>query len=684
MESLNLNNISIQNFLIHQNTVINLKKLTIISGPNGSGKSSILDALNFVITGGTTKTRARDIRINDIIQKGSAQAQVTVTGTLGTTPMTLTRTRSKSTKAKMTLGSREISEPDVRLGDLVASNEFDRVIQVNGHTLSHLLSGTPSAVSEMFDSLFGVDVVRGIRGRIKMSAVDNRIKQIRFEIEKTREALAIAQQMGNVAAQRDRLLQERTRLEADVQRITEEVAESQAHFNEMKEKEDEYKRFTLKQQQFKSERDALHNLIRANQEKLLQLRQERDDLTSAVTQLLGGFDSVQTMDAKIEQIGIDIAEKIRHVAQQDTVPTVIDLIGRMIDEDASGSCPCCGKEFGTELTSDVLNGLKDRSSRTKTAAELEIEQMKEEKAHHQNSRNRVLTVQSDLEKVKSQIQLIEKQTDENQKRSAATEQALLVLNQSSTTNDFDPEHLRELDMKITELTTTRNGKNSRIRAIDNEVTSVPSSSSTRAPSTAELERLEGKCRALEQFKASLLDIQNGFARIMRSMRSGIVEKLNDRINRFLAILSPNGYITNVQFSLTPKKVKDKEYYHYTMHLETANGNKTLESLSTGQMTLVMLGLIFALNEIQQPCVDFIMFDEPDETIDAQVQEKLAEILVAMAQRKKVIITTRSNEFKQKIADIALSQGVTNECAFYDCSIVNQGTRKVSNVVFATA
>lgn len=710
METLNIDEINIKNFVVHKDTTLRFADLTLITGGNGSGKTSILNAIGFGLTGGTKETRNRHILMKDIIRDGTEKCMVTLKGSLSldigkgleSRFMTLTRTRtSKALLSNLVFGEKEMENPSEIIERLVMAEDFDRLVYIDGHTLSLLLvSMTPADIGKMFDKLFGIDDLNDLIDRIKISAVDRRISEVEHQIATIKESIELSRSVRGLKDQVDELRNRRNHLEVSVSEKNEVINKKRRYLAALKADEEKWKSYDRARSQYESEIKTIKNLIQNKTVQKERLEQEISQIESAIKRQVNASNietalkSVDKLASEIDSLDETIVTRIKQIAQEQAIPTVIDILIKKINEGKGKpiGCPVCGVTHeANSLTVEHLTNLKGASLRMQKILEQEVANLKSEKMLKKQVLESIKGMKETLQYKKDSLTNVLDDITKYTDRIVSIEKAQ-KLNEEQKPDNFSIELVNETETEIAVLENEVRTSQQLIRDIDQQlsrmdiINNANENDGTGASLAKDLEKLTQSLTKLQAFKNRLIRVRNGFSRVLKTTRFNFTKLLNEKLNGFLRVLSPSDYIRTISISITERRRQDREYYQYDVIVRTLNGEKRIENLSTGQKTLVMLSIIFALSEIQKLGVNFIILDEPDETIDEDVQEKLADILVRIAKMpRKVIVTTRNNQFKQMIIDKVNHHNVAS-FVVYNCELVNddEGGGRVSVVKQVTA
>lgn len=196
----------------------------LIQGPNEAGKSAFIESIYFVLYGETLTARRGNRSLDDLILYGAASAVVSLTLSVGTSELTITRTIERGNGQKASLLVQQLGSPDEPLiTDLTAVNE--RIIsalgKLDGTTLrnsglieqkglTRLETLSESERETTIRNLQGLDIVPELLERFQVSPEDDQklsehsdrltlaevqvhIPQVRAQLAQLEEALDAVQ-----------------------------------------------------------------------------------------------------------------------------------------------------------------------------------------------------------------------------------------------------------------------------------------------------------------------------------------------------------------------------------------------------------------------------------------------------------------------------------------------------------
>ncbi len=177
----------------------------LIQGPNEAGKSSLLESIYFALYGDTLIERGKRV-LDDLISYGSANAIVTLTVSVSTTELAITRTLERGKGQKITLYVRKLGQPEegpiTRLG--IANEriiaEMGRMdgdalrnsclVEQKGLERLEILHG--SVREATVRKLLGMDRLIRISERFKLSPTDEQ------QLDEAKERLRLAEVQARI------------------------------------------------------------------------------------------------------------------------------------------------------------------------------------------------------------------------------------------------------------------------------------------------------------------------------------------------------------------------------------------------------------------------------------------------------------------------------------------------------
>ena len=79
-------------------------------------------------------------------------------------------------------------------------------------------------------------------------------------------------------------------------------------------------------------------------------------------------------------------------------------------------------------------------------------------------------------------------------------------------------------------------------------------------------------------------------------------------------------------------------------------------LSDGQMTAAALALFYSLAESGQHGLDLLYVDDPTQNLDHARKEAMAKVVVDLASRKQIVVSTQDEDFVVLLRDAGFEDG----------------------------
>jgi DNA repair exonuclease SbcCD ATPase subunit len=194
----------------------------LIQGPNEAGKSALIESIYFVLYGETLAARRGNRSLDDLILYGAASAVVSLTLSVGTSELTITRTIERGNGQQASLLVQQLGSPDEpALTDLVTVNE--RIITILGKLdgttlrdsglieqkgLTRLETISESERETTIRNLQGLDIVTELLERFQISPEDDQ------RLNVSSERLTLAEVQAHIPQVRTQLAQLEEALDA--------------------------------------------------------------------------------------------------------------------------------------------------------------------------------------------------------------------------------------------------------------------------------------------------------------------------------------------------------------------------------------------------------------------------------------------------------------------------------------
>ncbi|MEK6807722.1 MAG: AAA family ATPase [Nanoarchaeota archaeon] len=402
------------------------KGTNIIVGPMGAGKSSILQAVSFALFGTFSELKRKEVKISDIIRRGSdsANAQVAMNMRIGKDIFEITRTIEdgntkeavvRTKEGKLMAGPNAVQATTFLKGALkIDEDVFLRTVYAKQNELDLFLQLNPGERKTRLDELMGIDKFETARRNCvallnsiekKKSALEEFIKD--FKIEDVEKEISESRQAI------ESLQHEKAELKIKISESEKEKSEADAKIFKIRKILEERSRFEEKKIMFERQlaelnrklsrdvsesMDFIESRTREIKTKISELQRTksvvREDLEETQRKALesekklGGLEQkseeFKSLMAEIEKLKAGLreaeqegrAEEIEHSlkASEEAHASLIDERGRLLGElavlrkhleeleGAKSTCPMCSSELSKAKRAGLISQRRTKAA----------------------------------------------------------------------------------------------------------------------------------------------------------------------------------------------------------------------------------------------------------------------------------------------------------------------------------
>jgi DNA repair exonuclease SbcCD ATPase subunit len=161
-------------------------------------------------------------------------------------------------------------------------------------------------------------------------------------------------------------------------------------------------------------------------------------------------------------------------------------------------------------------------------------------------------------------------------------------------------------------------------------------------------------KALGELEALVGMIAESIQHVQGESAKSLVEDAMPQIKKFYEELVGHPYYRELQIEVTPRKTRGGIRNSYMIiGLNPTDGAETLakDRFSTGQMNCVALSIFLAMahKDAFSHNLDFLVLDDPSQSLDTEHKEALCKILARVAKKRQLAVSSQDNEF-QKLLD----------------------------------
>lgn len=168
-----------------------------------------------------------------------------------------------------------------------------------------------------------------------------------------------------------------------------------------------------------------------------------------------------------------------------------------------------------------------------------------------------------------------------------------------------------------------------------------------------VDRLEEAVEALEGLARDIGLIEENITAVQGRLATEAIEESGDDINGFYSRLCDHPYFEHLQIAAKPRKAAGVVKNSYEIRaVNEADDVSTLAAtrLSTGQMNCVALAVYLALSKVQSHQLDFLVLDDPSQSLDTVHKSALTELLRSVSDDRSVIVATQDEELARLLIE----------------------------------
>lgn len=646
--------------------------VTILFGPNGTGKSSTLNAIEWCLWG--RKCVGKDTGIRERIdweiknrntsenpsveivfdngekswreyiseRKDNAQMGETISGLLNKYSFNDffvgVYQHQEVIRAILTQEPKDRNEGFDRLLGLSEYRNIGNIINETIKKLEELCKKTETEISEFKNNIKGkIDVwtaeIEKLGQELKDVKDFNKEEEEKYKKEILADLKEFIEKLSLQPSDEFKKLQCDEKTERFLKVIKSEITRLRSEMPDVKKQNELFQRQS-KLNRLLQEYKVVKGALKDNDEKLKQFIKEngsRNEIENRINKLNEEI-------SKIEK------EKEQKSLQGSIIEKAIEYLKKEgIDKNI---CPVCGKE-----TKDLLEHLKYEwekkykvqleelnkqleyfKSERKNAEKLikKLEEMEEDKKRiNENLKEKIKSIgvelkreikededpvvilNKELEAIKENLEKLSKDVEQKQKELTSFEEKLVII-------DKLREYLEKVELR------------ERAREIEK---------------TDEWEKMLKKERELTKLKDKIYSIISAIKKASQEEAKTMIENAGGRINEYFKKITNHPQIKNLKLEVE----EDSRTGGNNYEIKDEDGNSVIPILSQGNMNALALSIFLALCE-NMP-FDFIMLDDPSQSLSSNEKKNFVEVLNSITEKKQVIISTMDSELFEYLKNL---------------------------------
>jgi DNA repair exonuclease SbcCD ATPase subunit len=593
-------------------------KITLFVGMNGTGKTSLCDAIQFGILGKLPQYKEiEEAKFQDMIINRNNPNKTVEVSIIFTDGSFITRKKMAKTLLKPTQEVKIFNSKGV---PAISYEDFRSTIYLRQEQIRRFIEADRKTKEQELSALLGVEAILGIAEGIKQfkETLENEIKRREqtFE-EKKRKAERREEQRKILLALKEEIVkkwhisEEELADKITVSYIVLASKKIQAAFNDICKRlklgvaltdiKEDITSVEIFIQEFKKHKEDVHNKIKECIEAISKCEN--------IKRKLEELGDKEIIIEEINEVQKKIKENEEKISDKNKYAKFIASAKDLLKETMPKSCPLCERPIDIKAVLERLDNIEHEETKEIQKLEKEIKNlMKKEQILREN-----------LDKIKE------------------LEEQLLKLENKYSAN----ENYSELERKILEMSKEfeqiEDLLNFRMKKRE-----VDGLTSIEPISTEELDRDRKKLEHLKSLMDPIEILNDELQRIYPEFINRRLKELDPYIEDYVKILSPHPRFSKVSIRY------EKENFWLKGISEDGEEVYARALFSTGQLNETAIILLLAMANSAKHKYDFIILDDPSQSLDSKGKERLAKLLAKVAESKQLVICTMDTEFAEFI------------------------------------
>jgi len=326
-------------------------------------------------------------------------------------------------------------------------------------------------------------------------------------------------------------------------------------------------------------------------------------------------------------------------------------------DDVAGTCPIC--EHAISQPKQVLKSIDERIEKltTKTVKEIEttLRDAKSEDARLAEVEKQLQKAQEDLEESQEHLEAERKKIMDILKVDGLLEKKVsgeLAKGIEDVTKDQ-----AELSKGKVAMETDLSDIGERDRVIRDGL--VPYLEAREAAQLHEQKwkkardgyaEAETKATEMDQRATQIENIRKAILAAKGEIASETLDRARPRAQELYTKLVQHSLFDRLEVKTAPRSNKVDYSFEVSSSDIAKSGREARLVLSDGQMTAAALALFYALAESGQHALDLLYIDDPTQNLDHARKEAMAKVVVDLAARKQIVISTQDEDFVMLLRD----------------------------------
>ncbi|MEM3628522.1 MAG: AAA family ATPase [Candidatus Bathyarchaeia archaeon] len=602
------------------------EKLTVILGPNGTGKTSLCDAIEWALLGKLPQYDSAEAEQEDtIINRDSLnrEARVAISFRKGKSKTKIVRSVASSKVWKPTRSAKlKILEGDKIE---IAPETFRATVYLRQEALREFIQAKPEKRGPVLSSLLGIEFIVALENGVKEAEklIEGDKKSLKDDIDGKRGELnKYWEECESLSSQKTSLKEKMNLTQKEFEnelKVSSIISRAKDLFEKLEKIGDIinlkmpviFKEDLMTVRAFLDKLPSMHLEWKQKISSELSQYKERKRRIEELERKIEEFDE-SVINQKIKGLQEKIKLKEKALEVKDSYSKVLISGKEYLQLAMPNECPLCESRIDASTT---LNRVSIKVEELKEKKEIEAlyEEIKKLKQEERNLSLKLDNLRSwrqekeELEKNFDQEKYEKLESAKSEYEALETEATILV----ELYNIFKKE--QELAQRYPQL-----------------------------PSEDDIKNDEMKLEKLTRFHEFVKTLNEHFSRISPLFIQKRIESLNPIISDYAKILAPHPTFSKISI------IYNEHGYWLQGVSETGEKTYVQTLFSTGQLNESAVLILLAMAKKAPHKLEFVIMDDPSQSLDSYGKRRLAELLAKASQDKQIIVSTMDSEFANYI------------------------------------
>jgi DNA repair exonuclease SbcCD ATPase subunit len=158
------------------------------------------------------------------------------------------------------------------------------------------------------------------------------------------------------------------------------------------------------------------------------------------------------------------------------------------------------------------------------------------------------------------------------------------------------------------------------------------------------QKLQEKADEYKKFTEEIKDIILAVKQASTDEAKNKIESVKEKISEYFTTITNHPMISKINFEVSEDTRTGGNSYEF----KDQNGKNIIPILSQGNLNALALSIFLALAESQDSPFNFLIFDDPSQSLGRAEKEEFCKILNKIAEQRNLMISTMDEEFYEKL------------------------------------